>query len=193
MFALDGENQYHAVFTQGLKCVIVHPSTLGAALVALGQRQKCKGRKARTLKLAEFFQNPASAKDREHVLDPNEWSSPCRFRTGREEEASYEVRHKQAYDWPLVQAAAAFAQQGGRATGVQIVLGHVAPTPIVSAAAAKAVEGKEVNESTAAMAGKAAAESAKPLAQNGYKVKLVEVAVKRALLTAAGAKKYWEV
>ncbi len=41
-------------------------------------------------------------------------------------------------------------------------------------------------------AGKAAAEGAKPLAQNGYKVKLVEVAVKRAILTAAGQKKYWE-
>src|SRR5207245_338508 len=27
-FALDGENQYHACFTQGYKCVIVSPSTL---------------------------------------------------------------------------------------------------------------------------------------------------------------------
>ena len=34
-FALDGENQFHAVFTQGHKCVIVHPSTLAPALIAL--------------------------------------------------------------------------------------------------------------------------------------------------------------
>src|SRR5262245_35790493 len=27
-YATDGENRYHAVFTQGHKCVIVHPSTL---------------------------------------------------------------------------------------------------------------------------------------------------------------------
>src|SRR5262249_52660641 len=27
-FALHGENRYHAVFTEGHKCVIVHPSTL---------------------------------------------------------------------------------------------------------------------------------------------------------------------
>ena len=33
---------------------------------------------------------------------------------------------------------------------------------------------------------------AKPLSQNGYKMKLVGVAVKRALLLAAGAKPYWE-
>jgi hypothetical protein len=32
-----------------------------------------------------------------------------------------------------------------------------------------------------------------PLSQTGYKAKLVAVAVKRALLTAAGHKKYWEV
>ena len=73
------------------------------------------------------------------------------------------------------------------------MLGHVAPTPHVAEAAAKALEGKEVTEETAAAAGEAAAEGAKPLSQNGYKVKLIEVAVKRALLTAAGAKKYWEV
>jgi len=33
---------------------------------------------------------------------------------------------------------------------------------------------------------------ASPLAQNGYKVRLLSVAVKRALLIAAGGKKYWE-
>src|SRR5438132_6913570 len=37
-FALDGENQYHAIFTQGLRCVIVHPSTLAPALVALDRK-----------------------------------------------------------------------------------------------------------------------------------------------------------
>src|SRR5690349_337469 len=35
-FALDGENRYHAIFTQGHKCVIVSPSTLAPALIALG-------------------------------------------------------------------------------------------------------------------------------------------------------------
>ena len=52
---------------------------------------------------------------------------------------------------------------------------------------------EEVTEETAAAAGEAAADGAKPLSQTGYKVKLIAVAVKRALLTAAGAKKYWEV
>ena len=109
--------------------------------------------------------------------------------------ASYEVRHKQAYDWPLVQAAVAFTggRNGAKATGVKIILGHVAPTPHVAEAAARALEGREISDATATAAGRAAAEGAKPLSQNLYKVKLVEVAVKRALLIAAGMKRYWEV
>ncbi len=106
--------------------------------------------------------------------------------------ASYEVRHKQAYDWPLVQAAVAFILDDGKASKVKIVLGHVAPTPRAAEDAAKALEGKTVNEESAAAAGKAAAEGARPLAQNDYKVKLVWVAVKRAILTAGGQKRYWE-
>ena len=35
-FAQEGENQYHAIFTQGHPCVIVHPSTLAPPLIALG-------------------------------------------------------------------------------------------------------------------------------------------------------------
>jgi CO/xanthine dehydrogenase FAD-binding subunit len=52
-----------------------------------------------------------------------------------------------------------------------------------------------VDEKTATAAGEAAAamDGIKALSQNAYKLKLVAVAVKRALLTAAGAKKYWEV
>ena len=106
--------------------------------------------------------------------------------------ASYEVRHKQAYDWPLVQAAVAFKHEGGKASGVKVVLGHVAPTPLPAGMVTQMLEGQAITEQSAAAAGKAAARGAKPLSQTEYKIKLIEVAVKRALLTAAGQKKYWE-
>jgi xanthine dehydrogenase YagS FAD-binding subunit len=198
-FAMDGENRYHAIFTQGHPCVIVSPSTLAPALIALDASAKVLGPKGeRTIKLAEFFRAPKTAEEREHVLAPNEMVLSVTFgglnQLVKVHSASYEVRHKQSYDWPLVQAAVAYEEtRGGKPQNFRIVLGHVAPTPIVAAAAAKAIEGEAITEETAAKAGKAAAEGAKPLSQNGYKVKLVEVAVKRALLTAAGAKKYWEV
>jgi xanthine dehydrogenase YagS FAD-binding subunit len=195
-FALDGENRYHAVFTKGHKCVIVNPSTLAPVLIALGTKVWVLGPKGeRDIDLAKFFHAPTSASEREHVLAPNEMvqSVTISFDADDVKNASYEVRHKQSYDWPLVQAAVAFAYDGKKASKARIVLGHVAPTPHVAEDAAKAIEGKEVTEATAGAAGEAAAKGANPLGQNAYKLKLIAVAVKRALLTAAGAKKYWEV
>ncbi|HEV3237098.1 MAG TPA: xanthine dehydrogenase family protein subunit M [Gemmataceae bacterium] len=192
-FALDGENRYHAVFTQGQKCVIVNPSTLAPALIALGATAEVQGPKGkRTIELAKFFKAPSAATEREHALDSNEIVLAVILPDAGLKNASYEVRQKQAYDWPLVQAAVAFKQNGGNVSNVKIVLGHVAPTPYIADAAAKSIEGKPITEETATAAGQAAAQGAKPLSQNGYKIRLIEVAVKRALLTAAGGKKYWE-
>jgi xanthine dehydrogenase YagS FAD-binding subunit len=192
-FAFDGENRYHAIFTQGHYCVIVNPSTLAPGLIALGASAEVVGQDGKyTVALDKFFQAPRSKDDREHTLAPNSVVVSVTVPNSSLANASYEVRHKQAYDWPLVQAAVAFKSDGGKARNVKIVLGHVAPTPRIAEQAAKELEGKEVTDETAAAAGKLAAEGAKPLTQNGYKVKLVEVAVKRAILVAAGKKKYWE-
>ena len=196
-FALNGENRYHAVFAKGHKCVIVHPSTLAPALIALNADVVIVSGdgKPMKMKVADFFHAPSSASERETVLKPNQMVTAVLIPASSEglKNASYEVRHKQSHDWPLVQAAVAFKLDGNKAKDVKIVLGHVAPTPHIATAAMKALEGKEVNDTTAAAAGEAAKEGAAPLAQNKYKLNLIAVAVKRALLTAAGAKKYWEV
>jgi xanthine dehydrogenase YagS FAD-binding subunit len=190
----EAENRYHAVFASGHKCVIVNPSTLAPGLIALGATVEVlgPGGKKRTVELAKFFRAPTGPDERETVLEPNELVLSVSIPSGPAN-ASYEVRHKQAYDWPLVQAAVAFENDDGKATKVRIVLGHVAPTPVLATEAAKALDGLRITEGTATEAGVAAARGAKPLSQTGYKVKLIEVAVKRALLTAAGHKKYWEV
>lgn len=193
-FAIEGENQYHACFTKDYKCVMVSPSTLAPALIALGASANVQGPKdKRAVAVDKLFRAPVNSDQRETTLAPNELvldvTVPI-FSSAKN--ASYEVRQKQSYDWPLVQAAVCFRVEGGKAANVKIVLGHVAPVPLVMDAAAKEVEGKEVTEAVATAAGKAATKDAKPLSQNAYKVKLIEVAVKRALLTAAGGKKYWE-
>lgn len=197
-FAQEGENQYHAIFTQGHPCVIVHPSTLAPPLIALGATAQVVGPKGtREVSVEKLFQAPVKETQREHTLAPNEilvsvTIAPKAPAGARLANASYEVKQKETSDWPLVQASVAFQFDGKTARGARIVLGHVAPTPLVSEAAAKAIEGKEITEATATAAGEAAAEGARPLSQNAYKVQLLKVAVKRAVLTAAGAKKYWE-
>ncbi len=193
-FALNGENKYHAVFTQGHPCVIVHPSTLAPVLMALGASAEVQGPRGRTtVEIAKFFRAPTRENSREHNLAPNEMVLSVTIPSRGLANSSYEVRHKQAYDWPLVQAAVAFRRDGNNAKDLKIVLGHVAPTPHASEAAARAIEGRAITEETATAAGRAATEGAKPLSQNTYKLRLVEVAVKRALLLAAGQKPYWEM
>src|SRR6516165_7406777 len=121
-FALDGENRYHAVFTRGQKCVIVNPSTLAPVLIALGARAEVHGPgEKRTIEMDKFFQAPTTPTQREHVVAPNEMVVSVTLPRYREKNSSYEVRHKQAYDWPLVQAAAAFKYDGGKASNVKIV------------------------------------------------------------------------
>ncbi len=191
-YAVDGENRYHAIFAQVPRCVYVHPSTVAPALVALRASAEVQGPKGkRTIELENFFQAPNKPDVRETVLAPNEVVTAVMVPQGNAS-ASYEVRHKLSYDWPLVQAAVAFSNNGGKVSNARVVLGHVATTPYIAEAAGKSLEGKAISEETAAAAGKAAATGAKPLSQNGYKVKQVEVAVKRALLLAAGQKPYWE-
>jgi xanthine dehydrogenase YagS FAD-binding subunit len=197
--AQEGENQFHAIFTQGTPCVIVHPSTLAPPLIALGAVAKIVGAKGpREIAVEKMFQAPSKADQREHTLAPNEilvsvTISPGVPQFAKVANASYEVKHRETSEWPLVQASVAFhfEQNGKVAKGVRVVLGHVAPTPILSESAAKALEGKEVTEATAGAAGEAATEGVRPLSQNAYKVKLLAVAVKRAALLAAGAKPYW--
>ncbi len=194
-YAIEGENKFHAVFSQGHRCVIVHPSTLGTGLIALDATAEVQGPNGkRTIRLAEFFKAPTARDEREHVLAANEMVLSVSIPYTGLANASYEVRQKLSYDWPLVQVAVSF--QGGRngapATQVKIVLGHAAPVPMVSAAAAAVLEGKPVNEENAVAAGRAAVQTATPLSNTGYKTRLLEVAIKRALYLAAGLPKYWE-
>ncbi len=193
-FALDGENRYHAIFTQGHPCVIASPSTVGTALIALGATAEIMGPNGvrRNLDMAKFFFALRNQKDREHTLAPNEMVLSVTVPVRGLVSASYEVRQKLSSDWPLVQASVAFEVNGGNAANVKVVLGQVAPTPHIAEAAAKALQGNAVTEATATAAGRAAVNGAKPLSQNAYKLKLVEVTVKRAILIAAGQKRYWE-
>jgi xanthine dehydrogenase YagS FAD-binding subunit len=78
--------------------------------------------------------------------------------------------------------------RGNTVAAAKVVLGQVAPTPWEALEAEKALVGKTITQETAEEAGKAAVSGAQPLSQNAYKVQLVKVAVKRALLEAVKVK-----
>jgi xanthine dehydrogenase YagS FAD-binding subunit len=185
----NGENKYHSIFGSG-PAYFVSASSLGPALVALGAKVKLVSAKgSREVSLDKFFVTPENETTREIALAPNEILTEVIIPAAKGvKNATYEVRHKEALDWPLVTASVALNMKGNSVGSARIVLGHVAPTPYAASAAEKMLAGKTITESVAEEVGKAAVDGAKPLSQNEYKLQLARVAVKRALLEAAGKK-----
>ncbi len=186
---VNGENKYHAIFGGG-PAYFVSASSLGPALVALGARIKLASASGtRELSAAEFFVIPKSDSEREIALRPNEILTEVLVPPAAGvRNATYEVRHKEALDWPLATASVALRMKGTTVESARVVMGHVAPIPWQAKEAEQFLAGKAVTEEVAEQAGKAAVAGAKPLSQNAYKVRLAQVAVKRALLAAARGK-----
>jgi xanthine dehydrogenase YagS FAD-binding subunit len=99
--------------------------------------------------------------------------------------AIYEVRQREALDYPLAAAAVVLRLDGKTLKSARVVLGHVAPVPWPAPEAEAVLVGKTISEAVADEAGNAAVSKAAPLSKNAYKVQLARVAVKRAILRAA--------
>jgi xanthine dehydrogenase YagS FAD-binding subunit len=185
----NGENKYHAIFGSG-SAHFVSASSLGPALVALGATVKIAGADGKTkdVPASQFFKAPAAEGEREIALASNEIVTEILVPASPTKNATYEVRHKQALDWPLATASVALRMAGTKVTSASITLGHVGPTPVRATEAEKMLVGQTITADSAEKAGAAAVAGAQPLSQNAYKVQLAKVAVKRALLTAAGVK-----
>jgi|SRR5579859_1180274 len=185
----NGENRYHAILGNSGPAYFVSASSLGPALVALGAKLRLASASGhREVAAAKFFVTPQNEHTREIALLPNEILTEIIVPHEGSKNATYEVRQKQALDWPLAVASVALKMKGSTVSSARIVLGHVAPTPWAAAQAEQALAGKAVTPENAEEAAKAAVADAKPLSQNGYKVQLAKVAVKRALLEAVKAR-----
>ena len=184
----DGENKYHAILNNNGPAYFVSPSSLGPALVALNATFRLRSTAGvRDVAADKFFLTPLNEQSRETDIKPDEILAEILIPTAPTANATYEVRHKEALDWPLASASVALSMAGGQIKTARVVLGHVAPTPFSAVAADQYLAGKPLNEKTADEAAKQALMSATPLSQNAYKVQLARVAVKRALLAAQKA------
>jgi xanthine dehydrogenase YagS FAD-binding subunit len=188
-FAVDGENQYHAIFGEG-PCHIVHPSSLAVPAIALDARFRILGPTGeREVAAADYYQMPDRNLFGETVLAANEILTHVILPApGQTRNATYEVRFKQSHDWPLAMASVALSMQGQTVRSARIVMGSVAPVPWRSTAAETALTGKRLSEQAAMEAADAALAAAKPMSGNAYKVQIARTAVKRAILKAAGMK-----
>jgi xanthine dehydrogenase YagS FAD-binding subunit len=181
-----GENKYHAILGNSGPAYFVSASSLGPALAALGAKIRLVSASgSRDVDAAKFFVTPQNPDSREIALLPNELVTEILLPSVDSHSATYEVRQKEALDWPLATASVVLNMAGDSVSSARIVLGHVAPTPWVATEGQLALSGKAVTQAVAAEVAKAALEGATPLSQNRYKVQLARVAVKRAVMMAA--------
>lgn len=184
-----GNNELHAIFGNHGAARFVSGSRIAPALIALGAAARVIGPaegEEQLIPLDRFFHTPRHERERETVLAPNQLLTHVVLPPTSGHSATYEVRHGEGPDYPLAAAAASLDLRGGVVHDARVVLGQAAPIPWASPEAADALRGLVVNEATAEAAGRAAVAGAAPLSENEYKVHLAKVAVKRAVLLAAG-------
>ena len=136
---------------------------------------------------AEYFTLPTKNLRTENVLAPDELLTHAILPApGSVKSGHYEVRYKASHDWPIAFATVLLTMRGSTVQSARVVMGAVAPIPWRSSAAEQSLAGKTITEATAAAAAEAALKDAHPLSQNAYKIDVAKVAVKRAILRAAG-------
>lgn len=183
-FAVEGENRYHAIFGGG-PCHIVHPSNLACAMHALGGAVHGLGLDT-PLMIEDLFHLPGRGVRTEHALPANAiltslsvFQSPI--------SGFYAIKEKQSFDWPTVMAAAALTIENNRIASARVCAGAVAPIPWPLPRVAEALSGVAIDDDAAiARACSIASQGATPMSDNAYKVRLLPVAVTRAVLRALG-------
>lgn len=186
-YAVAGENKYHAIFGDGL-CHIVHPSNLAPALTICGGVVHVIGSDRSEITLADLFHMPDKGVQSEHTLRPGEVITHITC-DAAPSSGFYAIKEKQSFDWPLAAASVSLVLDGAKIRSARVCAGAVAPVPWVLPEVEAALKGVALDDDAALRKACAAAvDRAKPMTGNGYKVKLLPVAVRRAVLAAAGRK-----
>lgn len=186
---LDGDDRHHAVLGNDGPAYFTSPSSLAVALIALGASVRIAGpRGERTVPLERLYRAPRSDAEREHDIGVGDILAEVRIPVVAGRRSAFrEIRQREGLDWPLASAAAALElSRGGFVSRARLVLGHVAPVPWLSEEASRALAGKPPGEESARAAAEAALAPARPLRGNGHKIALAKIALRRAVLSAAG-------
>lgn len=189
-YAMEGENEYHAIFGHDRVCAIVHPSDTAPALIAFQASARVAGpRGTRVVPVEKFHVLPKVDVLRETVLAPGEIVTELLIPKPPEgaKSAYRKVRARRSWDFALSGSAIVVSFKDGKPQQTRIVFSGVAPIPWRSKDVEEAIIGKKLDSETIAKAGEAAIRNAEPLEQNGYKVVLLKAVVEEELSKIASA------
>ncbi|MEO2034619.1 MAG: FAD binding domain-containing protein [Planctomycetaceae bacterium] len=186
----EGDNRYHAILGNRGAAKFVNASRLAPSLITLGARVRIVGpgtNDEMLMDLHDLYQTPDSDRTKENVLQPGQFVTHVIIPPhGDRLSASCEIRHGDGPDQPLAAAAVSMEVVSGTVKHASIVLGQVAPVPWIADRAIQSLCGRTITNESAVAAGIEAVAGAMALSQNEYKIELAQVAVKRAVLKAAG-------
>jgi xanthine dehydrogenase YagS FAD-binding subunit len=186
--AIGGRNRTHAILGASEQCVATHPSDLAVALVALDAVVVARNAGGeRRIAIADFYRQPGSTPQQEHTLRPGELIVAVDVPIGAEARRSgyLKVRDRESYDFALASAAVALDVAAGIVRTARVAVGGIATVPWRLPAVERALRGQPVSAELFRNAASLAADGAKSLSENGFKVELVERTVERQLATVA--------
>ncbi|MEU3619437.1 xanthine dehydrogenase family protein subunit M [Streptomyces sp. NPDC006872] len=190
--ALEGVNRTHAILGTSDACVATHPSDVAVAFAALEAKVHLLGpdRRERTVDFADFLLRPGSTPSREQALRAGELitaveipAHPRPLRSGY-----LKVRDRQSYEFALTSAAVALHVRGGVIREAKVAAGGVGTVPWKLPAVERHLVGERPSDALWAAAAERAAEGARPLEHNRFKVDLLTRTVERQLRIVGGAK-----
>ncbi len=182
--ARSGDHRYLAAFQSG-PCIAVHPSTLAAALLAY-HAEVTTDRRER-VPMAVFL-GDGSDPTRTTTLDPGELIARVALPppVAGERGAYFRTISRAEAEWPLAEAAARVAVEGGRFTLGRVAVGGVAPVPLALPQVEAALQGAAATAATIESAAALAVVGADPLPMTAYKLPLLVGTVQEALERALG-------
>jgi xanthine dehydrogenase YagS FAD-binding subunit len=187
--AIGGRNRTHAIFGTSDQCVATHPSDLAVALMALDALVVTRDTDGEhPIRIAEFFRQPGATPNQEHALRRGQLITAIEVPVRPEAQQSgyLKVRDRESYEFALTSAAVGLHIQEGLVRGARIAVGGVGTVPWRLPAVEGAVTGRPPSAELWHAAAARAADGAKPLSENGFKVELIKRTVERQLATVAG-------
>ncbi|MEU0217750.1 xanthine dehydrogenase family protein subunit M [Streptomyces sp. NPDC006265] len=189
--ALHGVNRTHAILGTSDACVATHPSDAAVAFAALEARVRLVGPDGpRQVPLTEFLLRPASTPQREQALRKGELITaveipalPRPLRSGY-----LKVRDRQSYEFALTSAAVALHVRGGVIREARVAAGGVGTVPWKLPAVEQHLVGERPSGALWSAAAAKAADGARPLQHNHFKVELLKRTVERQLRVVGGTK-----
>ena len=185
-YARNSENRYHSLFT-GNDCISPVVSSLATTFAALDAtaivlREGKELRWSMAELYAEAWTNPFA----HNSLQPTDLILRVEIPTARTRSAYMQASDKHAFDWALVSCAAAAAIEDGKLKSPRVALGSISPVPHQLEAANQFLDGKVLDDATAAQAADMILKDAKPLEHNAYKMPIAHTLIRRTLLKLKG-------